>query len=100
MFDKLLSSNGRNPDRNANRITPQDHESAFSPSYPFLYATSGAESWGTASCMKEAVLQLFRQGGEPEIGDLEVVILVEENVLRFNVAVSDAILMAKMEGGD
>lgn len=50
--------------------------------------------------MKEIVFQLFRQGGEPEIGDFEVVILIKKNVLRFDIAMSNAILMAVMESGD
>lgn len=49
------------------------------------------------SCVEQAVLKLIRKRGQPEVGDLEVTVLVQEKVLRLHVAVSHAVLVAEQE---
>lgn len=43
---------------------------------------------------------MLRQGGESEVGDLEVTSGVEEEILRLEVAVGDAVTVAESESGD
>lgn len=50
--------------------------------------------------MEEAVPDLLWQRREPEIGDLELAVLVEEEVLGLDVTVGDAVLVAEVEGED
>jgi len=40
------------------------------------------------------------EGAEAEVGDFEVAVLVEEEILRLEVAVEDAAAVAEVDGGD
>ncbi|RDX72785.1 hypothetical protein CR513_47675, partial [Mucuna pruriens] len=55
-----------------------------------------------AACgVQQAVLpEVLRESAEAEVGDLEVAVLVEEEVLRFEVAVVDAAAVTEVDGGD
>jgi len=53
-----------------------------------------------AGSVEEAVLELLRQRGEPEVGDLEVAVAVEEEILRLQVAVRHAVAVAEPERRD
>jgi len=50
--------------------------------------------------VEKAVLEMLRQSGEAEVGDLEVSFAVEEEVLRLEVAVRHTVAVAEPERGD
>jgi len=50
--------------------------------------------------VEKAVLEMLRQSGETEVGDLEVAFAIEEEVLRLEVAVRHAVAVAEPERGD
>lgn len=50
--------------------------------------------------MEETILEAFRDGRETKVGDFEVVVGVEEEVMGFDVSVEDATCVAVEEGRD
>ena len=55
------------------------------------------ESWLTYKVWA-VVSELLRQRGEPEVGELEVLILVEDEILGLQVAVGDSSAVAEIDG--
>ncbi|RDX80669.1 hypothetical protein CR513_38752, partial [Mucuna pruriens] len=49
---------------------------------------------------KAIVWDLIRNGAQAEIGNLQIAVLVEEEILRFEVAVENAAGVAVSDGGD
>lgn len=59
----------------------------------------GHVRWSSAlGVEKSVVVALFWECGEAEVGDLEVAIVIEEEVLRLEVAVGDAAAVAELDG--
>ncbi|KAK6927183.1 hypothetical protein RJ641_008902 [Dillenia turbinata] len=84
----------------------QDHPARpdvhLGPVVPFLRQDlRGHVGGGAAERVEEAVeADLIADGAEPKVGDLEVAILVEEEVLGLEVTVEDATGVAVSDGGD
>lgn len=54
----------------------------------------------TLRVQQTIVAELLGESRETEIGDLEIAIVVEKKVLRFEIAVGDATRMAEVDGGE
>ena len=52
-------------------------------------------SRGPTSRMKQAIFELFGQSRETEVGDFEVSVLVQQDILRLHIAVSDAVFVTE-----
>ncbi|KAI6681267.1 hypothetical protein NL676_035148 [Syzygium grande] len=86
---------GRTEPHRTTRYPPSTHRS------PSSAGPRGDVGRSATLCVEEPIVaELLRQGREAEVGDLEVPVLVEQQVLWLQVAVRDPAAVAEVDGGD